>query len=271
GELLPLAERLGHANALVLVHRALAALAIIDGDLDKAKGHASEDERVCTEQGFPWIVQAWAFQAHHAVLAGEWELADELARKAVASDVPGAFAGIGASAAAWVAAIRGDRGSVLRLHREFLEPVLGVDVPFVGRRGLLNHLALALAWIGDRETLARLQPGLQEVLATGDVIMPWITLPQRLGVALTTAAIGQWEQAHADMAAARATAEELGMRPGWTGLDLWDAWLHLEQGGDALAQVPGLLEAAVAAFEADGMERHLELVDQLRERLAAVS
>jgi len=270
-ELLPLAERLGHANALVLVNRALGGLALIDGDLQQAMWHAREDERICAEQGFPWIVQAWVFQAYHQLLAGDWDAADALARRALAADVMGAFGGTGPAMAALVRGFHNDAAGVLRLFREHLEPVLDDHLLWVGRHAMLNLMAFALALVGATDELARLRPVLLDDLSGRGDVSAWIILPQKLPAALAAAAVGEWEHAHADLAAARATASDLGMHGPFTSLDLWDAWLHLEQGGEALDSVPGLLDRAEQDFREAGMERHVELVARFRARLEELS
>jgi tetratricopeptide (TPR) repeat protein len=257
----PMAERLGHLGAeFMIVASRIRIEGVYPADLAFVERTGRHVVEICERGGLPWLYVGHCYLGLAAHWRGDWETAERELRLADQLEAPGAIGGQSAAHLAMHLALagRGDEAvEIVEARRPGL-PVAG-QTSSIGAWNMLFGFVEALALAGRRDEVAALRPLLEEALALDD----WITFDGRLVVtraAIAAAAARDWDAAERHLAAALATAEELGNRIEQVDLGFWRARMLLDRDGPGDRAAGAALAAEVAGrYRQLGLPRHAEL------------
>jgi hypothetical protein len=148
------------------------------------------------ERRIPWVLHAYHIRGVIALYRDRRSEALECMRGAVDLETPSAWSGVTYAWLFWALAHSGDRDALLHLNRH--RPAL----PSPGKPNLFGAWASlavvveGLAWLGEREEVARLDVYAEALVATGVACYGPVLFRTVAGT--TAAARGDWGRAQAD-------------------------------------------------------------------------
>jgi tetratricopeptide (TPR) repeat protein len=208
GELLALADRVGHLGGLMCAGRSRAIIDMCrNGDFKALQAFSVEDEELCRRAGMPWVSHAYTWRGLSHLWSGNVESALQQFERAVEQDPPDVWRGGDYGTLAMGLAYAGERERALAICREGLA-LERPDHPLpVGQlMRLLCHVE-TLAFLGEREAAASLATVAQE--ATRHMVMRLDIQPIDVTAGIATAAGAQWDKAEDHFQTALRQSEEL--------------------------------------------------------------
>jgi class 3 adenylate cyclase/tetratricopeptide (TPR) repeat protein len=266
----PLAERLGHLFALVLIRRGSGLADImLTGDLNRFEEFVKADLELCRRTGNPWVSNSYTWLGWLHLCRGEWGQALESYEEGVRLEPPGPLAGFAWACLFVCRAYVGDGDSALAMLDDRMS-----SLPRPGRAntlgtwGMLFAAVEGLAVLGEREKAAKLYPLVLEAFDTGCPTRgPMYGLLQT--VAGMAAAAGEhWEKAEEHYQTALRQAHELPIVMEQPEVRRWYARMLIDRDapGDR-EKARELLTEAVAMYRRIGMPKHVEMAEALLSQL----
>jgi tetratricopeptide (TPR) repeat protein len=266
----PLAERLGHLFALVLIRRASGCGDLmLTGDIDRFEEFAKADLDLARSTGMPWISDSYTWLGGVHLWRGEWGQALESHQEGVKLEPPGPLAGFAWALLFLCRAYVGDGDSALAMLDDRMS-----SLPRPGRAHTLGAWSMlfaaveGLAVLGEREKAAKLYPLVLEAFDTGCPTRGAIYGLLQTVAGMAAAAGGQWEKAEEHYQTALRQAHELPVVIEQPEVRRWYARMLIDRDapGDR-EKARGLLTEAVAMYRRIGMPKHVEMAEALLSRL----
>ena len=263
-ELEVVARRVGNLGGLWALSIRLH-LAILQGELERLEALARDTVRTCLEIGIPWgVSETYGMLALSSLWQGNYDDALGSAQRSVEAEV--------------AAFPMNARPSLMLIHAYMgrrdlaLEQLSQIELPSpdrvndVGKVSALPMVVEALAVLEERDALEELYPLTQESPpGMAQSLFGGLTPQTVAGIA--AAAAGRFEAAARHFASALEGARVLQHRLALPQIGYWHAKMLMERDepGDR-AEALRMLEEVAAEFRALGMPRHLEMALELSHR-----
>ena len=270
-ELEPLAERLGHAGALLFAGRIrLFELSRTEGTIENLQVIGERDLEICRGNELPWLTHSYSMLGTMAFLDGDDEHALELFQRAAEVEPFGALWGF--SQASWLRA-RAYCGALDDVRKQWSE--LRDALPAAGRLNTLGSwtilwFGIEALWVaGLREEAAGLYPLAKESLQYGFRVT-FEGTPTELAAALAAASGGDWDAARDHMESTLKPVQDMPLRWRAGDVEMLYAEILLVKGDPSeRPRARELLQDAVEEFEERGMTGRARAARDALARLTA--
>ena len=206
----PLAERLGHLQALLAVRRGSGFNDLsLTGDIGRFEEFARADLELCRSASMPWASQSYTYLGLAHFWRGRWDQALESFQEAARLEPPGVLAGDAWAGLFLCQGYMGDKDAALAALEERRE-----GLPRPGRANTLGAWEMlfaaveVLAVLGEREEAAKLYPLVLEAVNSSTLVGLRPGLFQSLA-GMAAACGGQWDKAEDHYRTALRQAHEL--------------------------------------------------------------
>jgi class 3 adenylate cyclase/tetratricopeptide (TPR) repeat protein len=261
----PLAERLGHLQALLTVRRGSGVNGLcLTGDIDRFEEFARADLELCRSVGIAWVSNSYTHLGLAHFWRGRWDQALESFREAASLEPPGVLAGWDWAGLFMCQAYMGDKDAALAALEERRE-----GFPRPGRANtwgawaFLGAAVEGLAVLGEGREAAKLYPLVLEAVNSGGLVCWPRGLLQSLA-GMAAAAGGQWEKAEEHYETALRQAHELPHVVEQPEVRRWYARMLIDRNlpGDR-DKARELLTEAIAMYRQIGMPKHVEMAEEM--------
>jgi tetratricopeptide (TPR) repeat protein len=241
----------------------------VTGDLVQFEKRRKELLEMEIAFGSGWTVLSYAYLGRAQFWRGCWDEARETLRKGAEADVQGHTAGLSDSLLFLLDAYSGDKEEAFAI----LQKRKGI-LPHAGQPNMssswqmLEAAVEGLAVVEGWHDVAELYPLALEAVATGNLIHAGFYGLVQTTAGISAAAGGLWEKAEEHYQTALHQAHEIPYRIEQPEVRRWYARMLAERNatGDK-KKARGLLEEAILMYREIVMPRHVEIAEELMERL----
>jgi class 3 adenylate cyclase/tetratricopeptide (TPR) repeat protein len=262
----PIARRLGHHGASLLMSRTRFLESLRGADIDWSRRYAVADLELCRSADMPWIGQSHIFLGLIDFWRGRWEESLERFKEGVRHEVAAGYVGMERSFVFLCTSYLGRLEEARRILDERFPEIPRPGEPIAtGAGSMVLGMVEGLMALGLRDEAAPLYPLVLQLMDLGNVLRPYDTRIIESVAGMAAWAGEEWDVAEGHFRASLVRAELLSHRLEVPTVRYWYGRMLLERGrpGDRELAI-GLLDLSVEGFRSIGMPRHEALATGLR-------